>query len=93
MALIKCDECGKGVSDKAAACPNCGNPMRGDLTSQETDVKRGVQRATWRYEIGKVVALAGMTVAVVIGVALGSWPIGLGGVFLALVVGIAIQYS
>lgn len=24
MALIKCPECGKEVSDKATACPNCG---------------------------------------------------------------------
>lgn len=27
MALIKCTECGKEVSDKAAACPNCGAPI------------------------------------------------------------------
>ena len=27
MALIKCFECGKEVSDKAASCPNCGNPI------------------------------------------------------------------
>ncbi len=27
MALIKCDECGKQISDKANACPNCGNPI------------------------------------------------------------------
>ena len=26
MALIECDECSKEFSDKAAACPNCGNP-------------------------------------------------------------------
>ncbi len=26
MALVKCDECGHGVSTKAAACPNCGAP-------------------------------------------------------------------
>lgn len=24
MALIKCPECGKEISDKAKACPNCG---------------------------------------------------------------------
>jgi hypothetical protein len=29
MSLIKCSECGKEVSDKAATCPNCGNPMNG----------------------------------------------------------------
>lgn len=27
MALITCPECGKEVSDKAASCPNCGNPI------------------------------------------------------------------
>ena len=27
MALIKCEECGKEVSEKAVSCPNCGNPI------------------------------------------------------------------
>ena len=27
MAMIKCPECGKDVSDKARSCPNCGNPI------------------------------------------------------------------
>lgn len=27
MALIVCPECGRQVSDKAAACPNCGSPI------------------------------------------------------------------
>jgi len=27
MALIKCPECGKEISDKAVACPNCGFPL------------------------------------------------------------------
>ena len=27
MALINCPECGKEISDKAVACPNCGNPI------------------------------------------------------------------
>lgn len=25
--LINCSECGKQVSDRAACCPNCGNPI------------------------------------------------------------------
>lgn len=28
MALIKCKECGKEISDKASACPNCGCPTK-----------------------------------------------------------------
>lgn len=27
MALIKCSECGKEISDKATACPGCGCPV------------------------------------------------------------------
>lgn len=27
MALIKCPECGKEISDKASSCPNCGCPV------------------------------------------------------------------
>ncbi len=27
MALVKCDECGREVSSKAATCPQCGNPI------------------------------------------------------------------
>lgn len=27
MALIKCSECNNEVSDKAAFCPKCGNPI------------------------------------------------------------------
>lgn len=27
MALIKCTECGKEISDKATVCPNCGCPV------------------------------------------------------------------
>ena len=28
MALIKCSECNKEISDKATTCPNCGNPIQ-----------------------------------------------------------------
>lgn len=27
MALIKCPECGKEISDQATSCPNCGRPI------------------------------------------------------------------
>lgn len=29
MALIRCPECGKEISNKAEACPNCGYPIAG----------------------------------------------------------------
>ena len=33
MALISCSECGHKVSDKASACPSCGNPLGEPATS------------------------------------------------------------
>lgn len=36
MALIKCPECGKQVSNQAGACPNCGYPIRGAGTNTST---------------------------------------------------------
>lgn len=35
MAMIKCPECGKELSDKASACPNCGCPIE--------DIKRQIE--------------------------------------------------
>lgn len=34
MALIKCPECGKQISDKAPACPRCGLPMEKNIQVQ-----------------------------------------------------------
>jgi len=28
MALIKCEECGREMSDEALACPSCGKPQK-----------------------------------------------------------------
>ncbi|MDR2277385.1 MAG: ribosomal protein L7/L12 [Vagococcus sp.] len=39
MALIKCEECGKEISDKASSCPHCGCPLtQYDLLSKENKV-------------------------------------------------------
>lgn len=31
MALIKCSECGRDISDKATVCPGCGAPVPGNF--------------------------------------------------------------
>lgn len=33
MALIECSECKSQISDKASACPKCGNPMKETVSS------------------------------------------------------------
>ena len=35
MALIKCEECGQMVSDKASACPHCGCPVEKPMVCLE----------------------------------------------------------
>ena len=40
MALIKCPECSREISDKAISCPNCGYPMN-TPTSPKPRVKNG----------------------------------------------------
>jgi hypothetical protein len=62
MALIKCSECGKDVSDKATACPNCGAPIGSEHGPQRrcnTPVR--VVRAGWRWEaIGALLVIGGL---------------------------------
>lgn len=39
MALIKCEECGAKISDKASACPKCGCPLSNNETKKESGIK------------------------------------------------------
>ena len=48
MALIKCDECGREISDRAAACPNCGAPMSGP----QQHPPPGIEAPDWRKPNG-----------------------------------------
>jgi hypothetical protein len=36
MVLIKCPECGKEISDRAASCPSCGCPTNQATTIEAT---------------------------------------------------------
>ncbi len=46
MALIKCPECQKEISDKAVSCPNCGCPISlltnysEDIATPEAEIKQ-----------------------------------------------------
>lgn len=37
MALIKCNECGQMISDKAEVCPNCGSNVSVQITESTED--------------------------------------------------------
>ena len=43
MALIKCPECGKEISDKALSCPNCAFPM--------TEILKSVDKPTVENDV------------------------------------------
>lgn len=46
MALLPCSECGREISDKAAACPQCGAPVEQSKTAEQS--KTGEQ---WAYGV------------------------------------------
>ena len=46
MALIKCPECGKEVSDKAKACPNCGFEVALLQLQNKVFIKIGLKKET-----------------------------------------------
>jgi endogenous inhibitor of DNA gyrase (YacG/DUF329 family) len=62
VALIKCPECGKEVSDKATACPNCGAPpSRANKRQRRDNAPVRVVRAGWRWEaIGALLVIGGL---------------------------------
>ena len=63
MALIKCTECGKEVSDKAATCPNCGCPVvLGDEPELETQSQQKARKKTNK----KAVRIIGVCIAVLL---------------------------
>ena len=69
MALIKCSECGKTVSDMAASCPNCGYPIAKNVTNGIVQIKLGMFQSTqgasisangkilWSGKTGQIVQL------------------------------------
>lgn len=54
MALIKCPECGKEVSENAVACPNCGSP----ITKQTQNTKNEGSRKSFASRFFLVIGIA-----------------------------------
>ena len=50
MALIKCPECGKEISDKAKTCPNCGYPIK-KITGTENEILEQTEVGKQQYDI------------------------------------------
>ena len=71
--LIKCPECGKQISDKVEACPNCGVPQPASLRTAALEKRRVARRRTIRIVaiVLVVTALAASTTFA----ALYRWPV------------------
>lgn len=58
MALIKCRECGKEISDKAGTCPNCGCPI-----NEKEDTSSVNKTQTTNKKVNKkIITLIGVVV-------------------------------
>ena len=71
MALIRCPECGKEISDKASSCPNCGCPISGleglvELSKQKEKEIEQVHSENKRTVIGIIIAV--LVIASIIGI-------------------------
>jgi len=73
MALIKCEECGQMVSDKASACPHCGCPVNQIIQPQYFgDEQEEKPNNTLKWLLGVLAALV-----VLGGAALYAWQSGM----------------
>jgi hypothetical protein len=52
MALLKCNECGKDVSDKAVLCPHCGAPLPTLSEGQVENLKKQFMFSQTRWLAG-----------------------------------------
>ena len=93
MALIKCPDCGREVSDRADKCPSCACPLNQDIPASSETVKSGTQRASASYDIGGGLGFAGFVLAVVIGFMTGSFWVGMVLAVAALSAGAYMQFK
>lgn len=84
MALISCGECGKEISDKAAACPHCGAPVASeapqvgryyqDMPPPVMNPPKSGGSSWWKWVIG--IPAGGFALLVLIGSCSGNTPQG-----------------
>lgn len=67
MALIKCPECGKEISDKASSCPNCGCPIEIQKTEVSGNISdQLITEQPLKKSNKKIIPIAAVLIIVVI---------------------------
>jgi hypothetical protein len=62
MALLRCEDCGREVSDVAVACPNCGRPIAAQIGPPRAIQTRATNTIAGLKTIGGLMAVAGVIV-------------------------------
>ena len=57
MALIKCPECGKEISDRAVSCPHCGYPIKSLSREKESVNEYAVILEDYKASIVKCIKI------------------------------------
>ncbi len=65
MALIKCKECGKEVSDKAEACPKCGCPIAKKKATEDVQKVRVVKERKSHKKLFIGLAIAAVVISII----------------------------
>ena len=55
MALIKCPDCGRDISDTAVSCPNCGHPI--NIINQASQKPVVIEKTSKQWKIVKLVSV------------------------------------
>lgn len=73
MAMIKCPECQKDISDKAVSCPNCGCPVEyatSDTQTQQPELtpNNNKKPLNKKWLVAGVIAIPIIVLAIIIGI-------------------------
>jgi hypothetical protein len=63
MALINCPECGKEISDKSGACPNCGFPL---IEGKALETEKTINIKKIGFKKKKVIIISSLVLVVLI---------------------------
>ncbi|MBU1630173.1 hypothetical protein KKD88_03805 [Patescibacteria group bacterium] len=55
MALIKCSECNKEISEKATSCPHCGCPV-----ARKSNAPVAVELTGKKWKLNKLISVIGL---------------------------------
>ncbi len=74
MALVKCPECGKEISDQAKSCPNCGFVFEHEVLSKTRETELSEKKVNAAAGIALIVIgilvtiLGGFTMGLIVGI-------------------------